>query len=293
MKNKSHRPSLTKEKITNTKRIGVNHFAISEIYSAMVTMSWVRFFLFIFLTYLSLTILFTLAYAITGFEHFNGLSSSQFMEKFWIVFFYNAQTLSTVGGAGITPVGMQNNLILTIESMTAMLGMAIITGLLYFRFSKPIAEIIYSNNALVSPYREGKALMIRIANGRKNELVGMTATVYIKINDVMTAKREVKQLTLERSDLPFLASTWTIVHPIEKESPLFKLDLDNQENIQYEISIWLDGIDGATGQNVFSSNTYLYRDIMQNAKFLPCMDVDDNGKFHVHLNRVSDCEIIK
>lgn len=215
------------------------------------------------------------------------------MGKFWLIFLYNAQTLSTVGGAGISPIGMQNNLILTIESMIAMLGMAIITGLLYVRFSKPSAEIIYGNNALISPYKEGKALMIRIANGRKNELVGITATVYIKINDLLTARREVKQLTLERNTLPFLASTWTIVHPIDKESPLSNFGINNDESIQYDISIWLEGIDGATGQNVFSSYTYLFKDIIQNAKFLPCMDVDDRGLFLVYLNRVSDYEKIE
>ena len=135
--------------------------------------------------------------------------------------------------------------------------------------------------------------MIRIANGRKNELVGITATVFLRINDLVTARREVKQLVLEREALPFLASTWTIVHPIDKESPLYNVYTEGHHNIQYDISIWLNGKDSATGQEIFSSYIYSFEDVIQNAKFLPCMDVDEKGLFHVYLNQVSDFEKLK
>jgi inward rectifier potassium channel len=288
--NRKYRATFNKDGLTATRRIGINHFALPEIYNSLVTMSWLSFFSFLFLAYFCLSLIFTFAYSITGFHHFNGLQSTEVVQKFWEVFLYNAQTLSTVGGAGIAPVGMHYNLILTIESMVAMLCMAIITGLLYVRFSRPSAEIICSENALVSPYKDGNALMIRIMNAKKNELVELTVTASLVKNDLVTHKREVKVLTLERPSLSFLAHPWTIVHPITKESPLYNFDWCDSDKIQYDLSFWFNGIDRTTGHNVFLGRTYFLNDVVHNAKFLPCLEVDDEGVFIAYLGKVGDYE---
>jgi len=108
------------------KRIGVNYFTLSEIYNSLVMLSWPRFFLFIFTSYLVLAFLFALAYVFADLQNLKGLTAISSSERFWEIFLYSAQTMSTVGGAGITPVGITNNLILTLESMMALLCMAII-----------------------------------------------------------------------------------------------------------------------------------------------------------------------
>ena len=293
MNDKKYRATFNKGGLTATKRIGINHFALPEIYNSLVTMSWLSFFFFVFLAYFCLSLFFTLAYSFTGFHHFNGLQSTEVVEKFWEVFLYNAQTLSTVGSASIAPVGMHYNLILTVECMVAMLCMAIITGLLYVRFSRPSAGIICSDHVLVSPYKDGKALMIRILNAKKNELVELSVTASFIRNDLVTHKREVKILTLEHPSLSFLAHPWTIVHPITEESPLFNFDWRDSDEIQYDLSYWFSGIDRTTGHNVFFGRTYFLKDVVHDAKFLPCLEVDQEGVFIAYLGKVGDYEKLK
>jgi inward rectifier potassium channel len=255
-------------------------------------MSWSRFFLLLIIFFLFLVFVFTLLNTMVGFEHFTGLTSTKSVEKFWEVFLFNAQTLTTVGGTGIVPLGFTNNIILTIESMTAMLGAAVITGLLYVRFSRPSTGIIYSSNALIAPYRGGKAFMFRIANAKKNEVVELNAAVFVIQNDLATNKREVKALNLERSYLPFLAHAFTVVHPLTEDSPLYNFEWKDNDKIQYEVAVWFNAIDRITGQNVFSGYTYFMHDIVHGARFKDCMDVDDNGLFLIHLDKLGDYEMV-
>jgi inward rectifier potassium channel len=286
----NYRTTFTKDGMTAARRIGINHLAISEIYNSLVSMSWLRFSAFVFLAYLSLTTFFTVIYSLTGFRDFKDLESNALAEKFWEVFLYNAQTLSTVGGAGVAPVGIHYNIILTVESMIAMLGMAIITGLLYVRFSTPTSGIVCSEQALVAPFRDGKALMFRLANAKKIELVELHISAFTVKNDLATNKRDVRPLGLERDYLPFLSHPLTIVHPLDDKSPLADFDWKDTDSFQYEIVLWVNGIDRATGQNVFFGRTYLIEDIVQNATFRSCAEVNAQGVFWIYLDKVGDYE---
>jgi inward rectifier potassium channel len=292
MKKKAYRTTIARDGSTAASRIGVNPLSLSEIYNSLVTMSWLKFFLLLLILFLCLCFFFTTVNAIAGFENFNGLTSTQSAGRFWELFLYNAQTLTTVGGAGIVPAGFTNNIILTIESMTAMMGAAVITGLLYARFSKPSTGIIYSHNMLIAPFRSGKALMFRIANAKKNEIVELNVSVFLIINDLTSNKRDVKVLNLERSYLPFLAHAFTIVHPLDEESPLKNFSWADNDKVQYEVGVWFNAIDRVTGQNVFSGHSYFMHEIIDDARFTSCMDVNDDGHFFIYLKKLSDYEMI-
>jgi inward rectifier potassium channel len=292
MKNKVYRSTIAKDGSTAASRIGVNPLSISEIYNALVMMSWAKFFMVLLIPFFCLTLLFTVVNTFTGFENFSGLTSAQSMGKFLQLFFFNAQTLTTVGGAGIVPIGFTNNIILTIESMSAMLGAAVITGLFYARFSRPSTGIVYSRNALIAPYQDGKAIMFRVANRKRNEVVELNAAVFLVINDLVTNKREIQVLNLERAYLPFLAHAFTLVHPLTDKSPLKDLSLEDNDKTQYEIAVWFNAIDRITGQNVFSGHTYFMPDIIRNARFVSCMDVNDSGHFLIYLNKLNDYEMV-
>jgi inward rectifier potassium channel len=293
MNSKTNRRTFNDHGLAAVKRIGVNHFSVTEIYNSLIMMTWPTFFLLLLFLFLCLTFSFTVINAVVGFEHFTGIASSGWFAKFCEIFLYNAQTLTTVGSENIIPVGFLNKIILTIESMTAMIGAAVITGLLYARFSRPCSGIIYSTNLLVAPYRaQGKALMLRIANKKKNEVVEVHARFYLVTNELATLKREVKELQLERHNIPLLAHTWTLVHPITTESPLYDFEWKDNNKVQYEIMAWFSGTDRITGQNVFSGRSYLLHEVMHNARFTPCLDVNDDDLFVLHLNRVADYEMV-
>jgi inward rectifier potassium channel len=293
MKNKNYRRTFNDRGLAAVKRIGVNHFSVTEIYNSLIMMTWPRFFLLLLLLFLCITFSFTVMNAVVGFDNFTGFASSGWFGKFCETFLYNAQTLTTVGSENIIPVGFFNKIILTIESMMAMTGAAVITGLLYARFSRPCSGIIYSTNMLVTPYRaQGKALMLRIANKKKNEVVEVHARFYLVANELATLKREVKELHLERPNIPLLAHSWTLVHPITNESPLYDFEWKDNSKVQYEIMAWFSGTDRITGQNVFSGRSFLLHEVMHNARFTPCLDVNDDDLFVLHLNRVADYEMM-
>ncbi len=288
--NPSENNGINKDGSFRAKRIGINYYTLSEIYSSLVTMSWAKFFLIISVGYVVLSLLFTLAYVVTGFENLNGLHNSN---PFWEVFLYSAQTMSTVGGVGITPVGIASNLVLTVESMMALLCMAIITGLLFVRFSRPAAKIIFSENALIAPHKDGKALMVRVVNAKRIEVVELSAHFFFLLFDPATNKRSFRPLTLEQSHIPWTSTTWTLVHPITEGSPFFNMDQDKMNALRFDLSIYIGAIDSVTGQNVFSRYAYHKKDIIWNAKFLSCGDMNDQGETLIYLERLGDYEELK
>jgi inward rectifier potassium channel len=293
MNKKVYRSTIPRDGSVAVHRIGVNPFSIYEIYHSLVTMSWPKFFIVLLLPFVVLAVFFTTLNAIVGFENFQGLTSSESAGKFLELLLYNAQTLTTIGGAGITPVGYTNNVILTIESMTAMLGAAVITGLLFVRFSKPSTGIIYSKNIVIAPHKNGNALMARIANAKKNEVAELTVTVFLITTHLKTNKRDVVTLDIERSYLPFLGTTFTIVHAISDQSPLKNFKWEDTDELQYELGVWISAIDRVTGQNVFAGHTWFMPEIVHDARFTPCMDVDDDGVALIYLSKVSDFERVE
>ena len=272
------------------RRIGVDRLHQSEIYHSVINMSWSVFFMWLAITYLCTAFVFALGYVFADVENMKGLPTGERMEQFWEVFLYSAQTLSTIGGAGIIPVGLVNNIIFTAESVIALIGAAVITGLLLVRFSRPSASMIYSSKALIAPYKEGKALMLRVGNAKKNELLEVSAVItFIKYNDY-TTRRTYIGLPLEREKIPYIPITWTIVHPIDEKSPFFNQDESTMDKREYDIMVTMIGLDRVTGQNVFSAHSYTDRDVVWNAKFSPCSEVDEEGITIVYLAKIGNFE---
>lgn len=272
------------------RRIGVDYLHQSEIYHSLVNMSWRMFFFSLFISYSFTAFIFALGYNFADLENMKGLGTGERMRQFWEIVLYSAQTLSTVGGAGITPIGLVNNAIFTAECITALLGVAVITGLLYARFSRPSASMVFSSQALIAPYKEGKALMIRVGNAKKNELLELSAVVtFVRYNDY-TTRRTFIDLSLERQKIPYLPITWTIVHPIDEKSPFFNMDEATMENKEFDIMVTMIGLDRVTGQNVFSANSYSDDELVWNAKFCSCSEVDEEGITLVYLDKIGSFE---
>lgn len=290
---KRHRKFRTRyenEGAITARRVGAEHLFQSEIYHELITMGWWKFFGWLSLAYAFIAFFFATAYTFVDVENMQGLTAGKSIRQFLEVLLYSAQTLSTLGGIGITPVGLLNNFIFTIESVIALLGAAVITGLLYVRFSRSAARIVYSHKALIAPYRQGKALMLRIGNAKKNELMEVAALInFVNYKD-NTVRKEYIELSLERSRIPYIPTTWTIVHPIDERSPFHNQDESTLQEREFDIMVTIMGIDRVTGQTVFSAHNYTDLDIVWNARFVSCIELDDKGLTLVHLDKIGEFE---
>src|SRR3978361_295046 len=162
-------PLVKQDGSINVKRAGLPFFRTSDNYHRLITMSWGNFWLLVMCGYLALNTIFAFIYLAIGVKYLNGSEGTNTYQHFWDAFFFSAQTISTVGYGHISPKGMATNSVAALESMMGLLTFALATGMLYGRFSRPSAKIVYSKNILVSPYLEtGRGLMFRLANLRRN-----------------------------------------------------------------------------------------------------------------------------
>ncbi len=254
----------------NIRREGVSLWSKINIYDRLITCSWQRFFMLIGLYFGSTNLFFALLYELIGIEYLSGSDLSTPWTRFMDAFFFSSQTLTTVGYGHIAPVGFLMSSAAAIESLIGVLTFALVTGLLYGRFSRPVARILYSNVAVIAPYLDTTGFMFRIVNERSNQLVDLS----VEVNLSMTIKnskgkmtRKYVRLPLERHQVNFFPANWTIVHPITEESPLFGLSFEELQEKNVEFLILIKATEDTFNQTVHSRTSYHASDLVAGAKF--------------------------
>ena len=289
-------PVINKDGSINIKRTGLPFFGTSNNYLSLITMSWRKFWIIVFSGYLTVNVLFAYVYVSLGPNVLDGKSGNSNTDRFMDAFFFSAQTISTVGYGHISPRGMAANSVAAFESMIGLLAFAMATGLLYGRFSRPSAKIVYSKNILVSPYQEnGRGLMFRLANMRRNILIDLEMEVLFSYNDEVNGKviRKFFQLELERRFVSILTLNWTVVHSLDENSPIKGITLDELEKKQASIAIILKTFDDTFSQTIHSRTSYQSEDIIWGAKFKQAFDRNNEGQMVLDLSKISDYELVK
>lgn len=285
---------LNKDGSVNIKRkIDDKHIGF-DIYHYLITISWAKFIILVLVSYILTNTLFAIAYFTAGADKFGGMDGITSAEKFSHLFFFSAQTLTTVGYGHIYPNSVITSSISAIESMLGLMGFALVTGLLYGRFSKPKADMAYSNDAVIAPYQGITGFMFRVANKRQNELIENECQLALAMNNKETKKREFHFLSLERNKINFLAFSWTIVHPIDDKSPLYNLsNLDLLEG-DAEFIILFKAINDTYSQNVYSRMSYKANEIKWNSKFIPIKQTPNkDGSISINLKEIHEIEILQ
>ena len=157
-----------------------------------------------------------------GREGLSGATADHVGGVFWRAFFFSVQTFATIGYGTIVAAGIAGNLLVTVEALIGLLAQALITGLLFARFARPTMALQFSTMAVIAPFNDGTALMFRVANRRRNELIELDAKVTLTMRNagVDAGERRYYPLALDRRSVSFLPATWTLVHPITPGSPL-------------------------------------------------------------------------
>lgn len=179
-----------------------------------IKMKWSRFLLLIFLYYVVINLFFGLMYYLNGTEYIVGIDNTSTVSEFYQCFFFSVQTFTTVGYGGMHPIGFLASSIAGLEALCGLLTFAIITGLVYAKFSKPEAKIIYSDHVLVAPYKDGLSFQLRVVNALSNTLIDMEATMIVAYTPLNTTNRIIRTLNMEISKIALFPLNWTLVHPI-------------------------------------------------------------------------------
>ncbi len=273
----------------NLKRTGLPFIRLEDLYTNLITMKWGKFIPLVLLFYIFINILFATIYYSIGVEHLGGVNSVLPVDQFFDAFFFSAQTISTVGYGHISPQGFVTSLVAAFESLMGVIVFAVITGLLYGRFSAPKAKIAYSNHAIIAPYKDGRALMFRIANKRKNQLIEVELEVVVgmNVNENDTTVRRFYGLKLENKKVSFFPLSWTLVHPINEDSPLYNFTQKDLEEADAEILTLLKGFDDTYSQVVHARKSYMYDEIVWGKKFVSIIGQDENGRTTLAIDQIS------
>ena len=285
---------LNRDGSFNVGRRGISFFQSLSPYHALITMAWWKFNIIILLSYLFANTVFAFGYYLCGPDALKGATGTTFPELFLAGFFFSVQTLSTIGYGHVSPNGILPNILVTLEALVGLLGFALATGMLFARFSRPTAKIIFSKHAVIAPYKDITAFEFRIANERTNQLIEVEAKVLLSRFETADGKnvRKFYQLNLERQKVVFLPLHWVIVHPINEESPLFRVTKEQLEASDAEILILLTAVDETFSQTVHARSSYKHHEVVWNAKFADMFQSADGGKLSVDLKKINEIETV-
>lgn len=263
-----------------------------NFYHYLVAVSWTKFIVIVFAGYIVLNLVFASVYYLIGVEHLGGIIANTEFDKFSEAFFFSAQSFTTVGYGRISPVGFIASTIAALESLIGLLALALATGLLYGRFSRPVAKILYSENAVFAPFKGGTGFMFRLANKQKSQMVDVEVRVMFSIleSNNGTSVRKFYNLKLEYNTINFFPTIWTVNHPIDETSPLFGLTEIDIRNGQAEFMVLLKGFDDTFSQTVHDRFSYRADEIVWGAKFKNIFGMENDGTGTVELDRISEYE---
>jgi inward rectifier potassium channel len=278
----------------NVARYGLGFLESFAPYHLLLTISWTGFLGIVSATYLALNIVFAIAYLACGSDALIGEGAAMLGGVFSRAFFFSIQTFATIGYGQIAPNGMAANLVVTVEALVGVMYQALATGLLFARFTRPTAALLFSRNAVVGPYGGGDGLMFRIVNGRRNEIIELEAQVLFSAMEGDSRGGTVRRytpLTLERNKVMFFPLSWTIVHPIDETSPLSGRTPADLERSEAEILVLLAGVDQALEQTVHVRTSYRADEIVWNARFRSMfLQPDARSRVSVDISRIHEIE---
>ncbi|HEY0045867.1 MAG TPA: ion channel [Flavobacterium sp.] len=282
---------INKDGSANVEKRGANLLSRISWYHTMLNMPMWQFLLILFAFYTVVNFFFACVYYLIGIEYLDGIDvTGSEVVKFGKAYFFSAQTFTTVGYGHISPNGFLTSALAATEALIGLLSFAIATGLFYGRFSKPKAFIKFSDNALISPYKDITALMIRMTPYKNTNLTDaearMTLGMSVEENGVTTNK--FFTLDLELSRINALTLSWTLVHPITADSPLFNFSKEDFASTKGEVIVYITAFDDMFSTTVASRTSFTFHEVVYGAKFEMMYAENENGTGTIlHLDKLN------
>ena len=265
---------------------GLEHPFLHDIYHRCMTVRWPVFFGLIALVFLLLNLVFAVLYQLQD----NGIAN-QFPPGIWGAFFFSVETLATVGYGDMHPQTLYAHLVATVEIFIGMMGIALITGVMFARFSRPRARVVFSAHPVIRPVDGRQALLLRAANGRLNVIAEASAKLRILRKETsvegMTLRR-VHDLKLVREQTPMFVLSWTLIHFIEPDSPLYSMSREDMERSELKLVLSLEGTDESTSQTLLARKIFDHTSIRWNHGYRDLLHTDAEGRDHIDYARIDE-----
>jgi inward rectifier potassium channel len=250
-------------------------------YSNLVTTRWGRFFSFVAIAYCTLNTIFALAYLASGPDALLNTIDTRVRSHFLRAFFFSIHTSATIGYGDTVPVGLAANILVALEAVVSLLGLAVVTGLVFARFSRPVADILFSRSAVIAKLGQFNAFEFRIINARNTQIIDLRARVMLARFEARPGAEPVRryyQLSLERESVAFFPLSWTVVHLIDHTSPLFGVTQEQLLASGAEFLVLLTGVEETFSQVVNARSSYRADELAWNAKFADIFVYDLEGR---------------
>ncbi len=270
----------------NVEGLGAWYNYWNDPYHLLLSIPWTGFLTLICVGYIFANALFALAYLASG----NGIENAR-PGSFSDAFFFSIQTMASIGYGAMYPKTTAANILVTLESLVGLFGVTMATGLMFARFSRPTARVIFSRVAVIVPYEGVPTLMFRTANQRRNLILEASLRVSLA-KDEITAEgdfmRRIYELKLLRSQNPSFSLSWTAIHPIDEFSPLYGVTPESLIEDETTVLITLTGIDEAVGQNIYAHYTFGSQDILWDMRFVDILVWKPNGDRYIDYSHFHD-----
>lgn len=265
---------------------GVSRYDWRDPYHMAVTLPWPLFFAIVLATDLAINLVFASLYRLRP-----GCVSNA--NSFTDAFFFSIETLATVGYGTMAPASTYGHVVATVEILCGLTFTAIMTGLIFVRFSRPRARILFAEHAVIARHRGKPALMIRLGNGRMNVLTDAAARLTLIMADREVNDRQARtiyDLRLERPRMPLFALTWTLVHVLDDASPLAGLDRETLLGAEAHLFVTVEVRDVALGAVVHDLKEYSGDGILFGMRYQDAISFDERGRANADLRRLSAVE---
>lgn len=278
----------------NVAREGLGPVERLAPYHTALVMPWPQFLAYLAAGYVAANLLFAVAYWLCGPGALIDTNRTLDGNTFLRAFFFSVETFATIGYGAVAPAGVAANTVVVVESFVGILSVALVTGLVFARFSRPTARVRFSRHALLAPYGDGgTAFMFRLVNERRTELVQLEIRVLFAyfVEQGGRRVRRFDELALERQEVVFFPLAWTVVHPIGPDSPLAGFDRAALNAVEAEFLVLLSGIDDTNAQLVHARTSYKPDEIIAGVKFANLFNPPHpDGTLSIDVSRLDDVE---